>query len=177
MKKVALIVSAVLLAGSMAMAASGGGVVLSRVGVGLGLDTVDVRAELGSRDAVGVAFGLTSFSGDLEGSRFGFGINYLHRLSDPKPVAAHFIGGFMVNSYDKYPMTLEGYTFPAGAKLSKITLFAGLGAEYFLPGTTQISIEANTGFEIVNVSGDGEGSLFGIAPVPTGGLMIRYYFE
>jgi len=175
MKRMLLLAALVAAVAAPAMAAKGN-IEISGMGIGIGVDAADFRVELSPRDAVGVTMQFATLSGDMDGSQFGIGFNYLHRLAEPKPVAMHFIGGLMINSYDKLPFDFFG-TPAVGAKFTMIKLYGGIGAEYFFPGTDRFSIEGNTGIGIVSVSGDGKGTLFGIAPVPSSLVMFRYYFS
>ncbi len=174
MKRMMLLAAFVAVVAAPAMAAKDN-ITISGMGIGIGVDAADFRVELSPRDAVGATMQFTTLSGDAEGTKFGIGFNYLHRLAEAKPVAMHFIGGLMINSYDKLPFDFFG-TPVMGGKFTAITIYAGLGAEYFLPGSDRFSIEGNTGIGIVSVSGDGKGTLFGIAPVPSSLVMFRYYF-
>lgn len=147
-----------------------------RYGVGLSLDRADLRVELDKLNAFGgyITFGSAN---DGDSTIFGLGGYYLKRFAEPKPVALHMMGGASISSADNWGAALPGAGMLMGGKVTIFTLFGAIGAEYFLPGTNQLSIEANVGLGIDIYGGDADGIGFSIRNIEGGLVMIRYYFD
>lgn len=150
----------------------------SRLGVAVNLDRADLRYELDPVNAVGIHLGLELFGGGFKSHDFSFGGYFLRRITEPDPLGLHYLGGMAVEAMDDG--LLEEYT--------EITVFAGMGVEYFLPGTRQLSIEASVGVGLMSrdrkiketIGGTGEikrGAGIAIRDLTGGIVMIRYYFE
>lgn len=144
-----------------------------RIGLGLNLGRADLRYDLDTMSAVDGFLDLSLGSGGagFDETDFGIGGYYLRRMTKADPVGAHLLGGFRFGSRD------EG-----GATFSDFTLFGGIGAEYFFPGTKQFSVEANVGLGIhfVNTKVKGlsaTGTQLSIDDLTRGGIMLRYYFQ
>lgn len=173
MKKISLMLAmlmAVLAAGAASAAAKGGS---GRIGLGLNLGRADLRYDLDTMSAIDGFLDLSLGSGGVgfDDTDFGIGGYYLRRMTKADPVGAHLLAGFRFGSLDR-----------GGATLSDFTLFGGIGAEYFFPGTKQISLEASVGLGIhfLNSKVGGlstTGTQLSIDDLTRGGIMLRYYFQ
>jgi hypothetical protein len=157
----------------------------TRVGLGLNLDRADFRMELSPENAIGGFLKFGVISGDAKGNLIGIGGYYLQRIKPPKPVDFHFLAGLAINTGSDDGIVFMPSILAMGAGAESVTdfmLFGGVGSEYFLPGTTQFSIEANVGLAIHFASakvGDADGSatMISIEDLTGAVVMLRYYFE
>jgi len=160
-----------------------------RIGLGLNLDRIDVRAEVRPELAVGgfLKFDMISSSEDaLEGSLLGVGVYALVRTNMAKPAMLHFMGGLSIlTASDRGSLLLpwdqmlatEGYK-----GFTDVALFAGIGSEYFLPGTDQFSIEGDLGlalhFTSYKTDDDSDSATrISLEDLTGAVVMLRYYFR
>ena len=150
----------------------------SRFGIAVNLARADMRYELDPVNAVGIHLGIEMFGGGFKSHEFAFGGYFLRRIIEPSPLGMHYLGGMAVEASDDG--LLEEYT--------EITVFAGMGVEYFLPGTSQLSVEASVGVALMSrdrkikeeIGGTGEikrGAGLAIRDLTGGVVMLRYYCE
>lgn len=192
MKHRALFIVALALASSQAMAKEG------RIGLGLNLGRADLRYDLDAKSAVDGFLGFDSLGGDAKGTGFQIGAAYIKRIRPAEPVGLNFTGGLAFESTDG---GVSMGSLSVGAKTSSFDLFGGIGAEYFLPGTKQLSIEASVGLMIRFISQEvlttattagpppffiptttvvkatAKSTEIGIADLTGGMIILRYYFE
>ena len=165
-------------------AAAHGGADAGRLGLGVNLGRADIRKELDPMSAIDGFIGLdTQSASGASQTGLKIGGYYLKRLTAPEPVGFHFLGGLSY-SIDNQSVTFAGVT--ASNKLSTLSLFGGVGAEYFLPGTKQLSIEGDVGLSIDIISSEtpnGTGGTttssstgIGIKDLTGGLFILRYYF-
>ena len=157
----------------------------TRVGLGLNLDRADFRMELSPMNAIGGFLKFGVISGDAEGNLIGIGGYYLQRIRPAKPVDFHFLGGLAINNGSDAGIAMLPSVLSMGVGADSVTdimLFAGVGSEYFMPGSDQFSVEANVGLAIHFASakvGDADGSatMISIEDLTGAVVMLRYYFE
>lgn len=156
-------------------------------GLGLNLGRADFRFMLDSMSAVDGFVGLSSVDagGGSKSTDTSIGGYYLKRFFAPDPVDFHFLAGLSFGSGSttiSYPILGN-----VSVKNSIFSIFAGVGSEYFLPGTKQFSLEAEVGLQFDSTSTDVpnpisggtssvSGSGFGFKDLTGGLFMLRYYF-
>jgi len=156
-------------------------------GLGLNLGRADFRFMLDSMSAVDGFVGLSSVDagGGSKTTDTSIGGYYLKRFFAPDPVDFHFLAGLSFGSGS------VGVSVPPFGTLTEknsvFSIFAGVGSEYFLPGTKQFSLEAEVGLQFDSTSTDVpnpitggtssvSGSGFGFRDLTGGLFMLRYYF-
>ena len=161
MKKAIAMIAVLAISGMLAGTAGAAG---KGMGLGLGIKRVDARITLDDKSA---ADGYLCFNNmgnsDFSTTDLTIGGYYMMKIVNVKPADLHWLGGAEV-----------AITTGDGPKTTKISLFGGIGSEYFLPGTENLSIEVNAGVKFTNMSGDAEGHLFGLDSL--NGVTFRYYF-
>ena len=175
---------AVMLAGaSMAVGRQGGAPGQGRVGLGMNLGTAEATYALDTESAVGAGVSLDLMSGDFDSTDFGLDAWYQKTIKDADPVKFFWLGGLGFGSKK------DGST--STTKTSGFRLFAGIGTEYFLPGTKSLSIEAKVGLMINFLSEEFSTTVPVLGTITskasgteisfkdlTGGLfVIRYYLD
>jgi len=161
MKKVAGIVVMLALFGMMAGSA---GAAAKGMGLGLGINRADARITLDDKSAVDGYVGFNNMgNSNYSQTDFTIGGYYMMKMVNAKPADLHWLGGAEI-----------ALTTGDGPKTTQISLFGGIGSEYFLPGTENMSIEVNAGLKFTNMSGDLEGHMFGLDSL--NGVTFRYYF-
>lgn len=161
MKKAITLVAVLAMFGMMAGTA---GAAEKGMGLGLGIDRVDARISLDDKSAFDCYLGFNNMGdSDYSMTDFTIGGYYLMKIVNAKPADLHWLGGAEI-----------ALTTGDGPKATQISLFGGIGSEYFLPGTEKLSIEVNAGLKFTNSSGDLEGHMFGFDSL--NGVTFRYYF-
>ncbi|MEK7475581.1 MAG: hypothetical protein AAB152_08095 [Candidatus Coatesbacteria bacterium] len=108
-----------------------------RVGLGMNLGTLEATYSLNTQSALGAAVNLDLMTGDFDSTNFGLTAWFQQKLKSREPVDFFMLAGLGFGSQKV-----------GTDKTSGFQLFAGLGTEYFLPGTKSLSIEAKLGLVI-----------------------------
>jgi len=163
------------LASGMAGAAGKGSQM--RMGLGLGINRADMRFVLSDTTAADAYLGLNTMSGDADTTDFSLGGYFLSKIINARPADLHWLAGGSIGSSKMTApsTTVLGVKVGGGsATATTISLFGGIGSEYFLPGTENLSIEANIGAQLDILTGDASGTGIGLSSM--NGLTFRYYF-
>lgn len=149
------------------------------IGLGVSTNQADVRFMLDGRSAIDAFVNLGISSGDADTTDFGAGGYYVANLRETKPVYLHWLAGASFGT-GKTSVTVSlpviGPT-TSTVKTNAFSLFGGIGAEYFLPGTEVFSLEANVGARLEILGGDADATTLSLANLTGGTIMLRYYFN
>ena len=171
MKKVSLFVSALAVVSLISGIAGAAEKSAMRFGVGLGMSQIDARLVLNDKMAAGVFLGENASIADTGGTDYNsivIGGQFFMKLVNAKPADLHVLAGASVDTFSWSNSAHSDST-------TTVSLFGGIGSEYFLPGTENLSIEMNVGIKL-----DVDTSTGGSTDIGTdslGGVTFHYYFN
>ncbi len=171
-----------------------------RLGADLGIDQLGVRAEIMNDNVVDLFLDFSSLSqidrttalGLGQETAFGFGLQYARRIVNTDPVSFLVLGGLRYESqqFDREVDIGRNTIVTQTMTTDRVGVYAGAGAEYFLPGSKRFSLSADAGITILSLSHTVEtptaantivissdsGVDVSLGALPNGNVLFHYYF-